>query len=394
MPAPSSREILAQLVSFDTTSRDSNLALIDHVQAYLSSCGVESRLVMDATGQKANLWATIGPADQPGVILSGHTDTVPVDGQDWASDPFTLEDRGGRLYGRGSCDMKGFLACALAAVPGLVTRNLARPVHLAFSYDEEVGCVGVVGLLEMLKAENVRPSMCIVGEPTLMQVVIGHKAKRSMRVTVRGRACHSSLAPQGVNAVDYAARMVVRMQDIAARLADRGGRDTDYDITHSTAHTGIISGGTALNIVPDSCFLDCEFRVLPSEDADALVDELREYARNELEPMMQRIASDAGIDIDVYAQFPGLDTSPDADVVSLAKRLTGRNGHSKVAFGTEGGRFDQILGVPTVICGPGSITQAHKPDEYVEQSQLDACDNFLEQLACWAEQAPLAVSET
>jgi acetylornithine deacetylase len=386
MPTPSSREILAQLVSFDTTSRGSNLALIDHVRDYLSSYGVESRLVMDATGQKANLWATIGPADRPGVILSGHTDTVPVDGQDWASDPFALDAREGRLYGRGSCDMKGFLACALAAVPGLVARDLARPVHLAFSYDEEVGCVGVVGLLEMLQANDIRPAMCIVGEPTLMEVVIGHKAKRSMRVTVRGRGCHSSLAPQGVNAVNYAALLVVRMQDIAARLSSAGGNDPDYDITHSTAHTGIIRGGTALNIVPDLCTFDCEFRVLPSEDADALVQELRDYAA-ELEPLMQQVAPEAGIDIDLYAQFPGLETGPDADVVTLTKRLTGTNGHSKVAFGTEGGRFDEMLGVPTVICGPGSISQAHKADEYIEQSQLDACDAFLVHLADWATQS-------
>ncbi|SDY70488.1 acetylornithine deacetylase [Citreimonas salinaria] len=385
MPTPSSREILAQLVAFDTTSRGSNLALIDHVRDYLSSYGVESRLVMDTTRQKANLWATIGPADRPGVILSGHTDTVPVDGQEWASDPFALDAREGRLFGRGSCDMKGFLACALAAVPGLVARDLARPVHLAFSYDEEVGCVGVVGLLEMLQADDIRPAMCIVGEPTLMQVVIGHKAKRSMRVTVRGRGCHSSLAPQGVNAVNYAARLVVRMQDIAARLASMGGNDPDYDITHSTAHTGIIRGGTALNIVPDICTFDCEFRVLPSEDADALVQELRDYAA-ELELLMQQVAPEAGIDIDLYAQFPGLETVPDADVVTLTKRLTGTNGHSKVAFGTEGGRFNEMLGVPTVICGPGSISQAHKPDEYIEQSQLDACDAFLVRLADWATQ--------
>jgi acetylornithine deacetylase len=310
---------------------------------------------------------------------------VPVDNQDWASDPFTLDAREGRLYGRGSCDMKGFLACALAAVPSLVTRYLKRPVHLAFSYDEEIGCVGVVGLLEMLQAENIPPAMCIAGEPTLMKVVTGHKAKRSMRVTVRGRACHSSLAPQGVNAVDYAARLVVRMQDIAQRLATAGGNDADYDITHSTAHTGVIHGGTALNIVPDTCTFDCEFRVLPNEDADALVDELRDYAR-ELEPVMQRIAPEAGIEIDLYAQFPGLDTAPDADIVTLAKRMTGTNGHSKVAFGTEGGRFETMLNVPTIICGPGSIGQAHKPDEYIEQSQLDTCDDFMSQMADWAAQ--------
>ncbi|WP_372803055.1 M20/M25/M40 family metallo-hydrolase [Paracoccus seriniphilus] len=208
-----------------------------------------------------------------------------------------------------------------------------------------------------------------------------------MRVTVTGRGCHSSLAPQGVNAVDYAARLIVRMQDIASRLASAGGQDLDYDIPHSTAHTGVIKGGTALNIVPDSCVFDCEFRVLPNEDADALVQELRDYA-DELVPQMQRIAPEAGIEIEVFAQFPGLDTAPDADVVALTKRLTGNNGHSKVAFGTEGGRFSEMLGVPTVICGPGSISQAHKPDEFVAQSQLDLCDEFLAQLSEWVASPP------
>ena len=385
MPVPKSSEILAGLVTFDTTSRNSNLPLIEHVEAYLAEHGVESRRVYDETGQKANLWATIGPADRPGIILSGHTDTVPVDGQDWASDPFRLDARDGRLYGRGSCDMKGFIACALAAVPDLVARNLARPVHLAFSYDEEVGCVGVVRLLEELQAEPVKPAFCIVGEPTSMQVTLGHKAKRSMRVTVRGRGCHSSLAPQGVNAVDYAALLVVKMREIAKRLAAEGRRDDDYDIPHTTAHTGVVAGGTALNIVPDLCIVDCEFRVLPSEDADALVEELRAYARDEIEPEMRRIAPEAGVEIEVYSQFPGLDTAPEAEIAILAKRFAGSNGHGKVAYGTEGGRFHEMLGVPTAICGPGSIAQAHKADEYVEVAQLDACDAFLARVADWAE---------
>ena len=384
MPVPKSSEILADLVAFDTTSRNSNLPLVEHVEAYLAACGVESRRVYDETGQKANLWATIGPADRPGIILSGHTDTVPVDGQDWASDPFRLEARDGRLYGRGSCDMKGFIACSLAAVPDLVRRDLARPVHLAFSYDEEVGCVGIVRLLEELQGEPVNPAFCIVGEPTLMQVTLGHKAKRSMRVTVRGRGCHSSLAPQGVNAVDYAALLVVRMREIARRLAAEGGRDDDYDVPYTTAHTGVIAGGTALNIVPDLCTVDCEFRVLPFEDADALVDELRSYAR-ELQAEMQTAAPEAGIEIDIYAQFPGLDTPPDAEVTTLAKGFAGSNGHGKVAYGTEGGRFHKMLGVPTAICGPGSIAQAHKADEFVATAQLDACDAFLARLADWAE---------
>ncbi|WP_062763377.1 acetylornithine deacetylase [Falsirhodobacter sp. alg1] len=385
MPPSTSRDILAQLIAFDTTSRNSNLPLMDFVREYLASHGVDSQLVMDSTGQKANLWATIGPADRPGIILSGHTDTVPVDNQNWASDPFVLDAREGRLYGRGSCDMKGFLACALAAVPDLVRRKLHRPVHLAFSYDEEVGCLGVIGLLEMLQAEQLKPALCVVGEPTSMQVVIGHKAKRSMMVTVRGRSCHSSLAPLGVNAVNYAALLVVKMQEIAQRMATEGLRDADYDITHSTAHTGTMHGGTALNIVPERCTVNCEFRVLPSEDADAFVQELCDYARTQLEPMMHSIDPDTGIDIEVYAQFPGLDTPPESDMVTRMKGFVGSNSHSKVAYGTEGGRFHEMLGVPTVICGPGSITQAHKPDEFIEQSQLDQCDLFLRKLTDWAE---------
>ncbi|MCW4115265.1 acetylornithine deacetylase [Aurantimonas sp. MSK8Z-1] len=385
MPIPTTRAILADLVGFDTTSRDSNLPLVAHVEAFLGRYGVESRRVYDETGAKANLWATIGPKDVPGLILSGHTDTVPVDGQDWASDPFGLEERDGRLYGRGSCDMKGFLAAALAAVPSMVAADLARPIHLAFSYDEEVGCVGVKRLLEVLQDEPVKPAFCIVGEPTLMQVVIGHKAKRSIRVTVRGRTCHSSLAPQGVNAVDYAALLIVRMREIARRLAEAGAVDAAYDVPYTTAHTGVVNGGTALNIVPDLCRLDCEFRVMPGEDADALVDELQAYAR-ELEAEMQDVAPEAGIEVDVFAGFPGLETAPEADVTVLAKRLAESNGHSKVAYGTEAGRFHAMLGVPTAIVGPGSIEQAHKADEYIEIAQLDACDRFMQRLVDWARQ--------
>ena len=383
MTSLNSRDILAGLVAFDTTSRNSNLQLIGYVENYLAGHGVESRLVYDETGEKANLWASVGPADQPGIILSGHTDTVPVDGENWASNPFDLTSKDGRLYGRGSCDMKGYLACVLAAIPNLVARELKRPVHLAFSYDEEIGCVGVIGLIEMLQAEPVRPAFCIVGEPTSMEVMIGHKAKRSMRVTVRGRSCHSSLAPQGVNAVDYAALMIVRMRKIAARLAASSGRDADYDVPHTTAHTGTVSGGTALNIVPDLCTFTCEFRVLPGEDPDQLVTELSAYGRA-LEAEMKAIAPEAAIDIEMSAQFPGLDTAPDAEIAVLARRFAGSNHHGKVAFGTEGGRFSQVLDIPTIVCGPGSIAQAHKPDEYIEATQLDACDAFIARLADWA----------
>lgn len=235
MPLTRSEEILSHLVAFDTTSRNSNLALIQYVSDYLDTNGIGSQLVFDETGQKANLWATIGPEGDGGVILSGHTDVVPVDGQNWASDPFELIERSGRLYGRGACDMKGFLACVLAAVPELTKRDLKRPVHLAFSYDEEVGCVGVKRLLAWLKESEIKPRYCIVGEPTLMSVVIGHKAKRSMTVTVKGRGCHSSLAPEGVNAVDYAALVALKIREIGKCLARE-----DYVIVHTTAHTGVL----------------------------------------------------------------------------------------------------------------------------------------------------------
>ncbi|MCF3936611.1 acetylornithine deacetylase [Acuticoccus sp. M5D2P5] len=384
MQAPTSPELLARLVSFDTTSRLSNLPLIDFVEDYLAGYGIESRRVMDETGTKANLWATIGPDGPGGIILSGHTDVVPVDGQTWASDPFTLTERDGQLYGRGACDMKGFLASTLAAVPAMAGASLARPIHIAFSYDEEVGCLGVARLIDWLQKEAATPAYCIVGEPTLMEVVIGHKGKRSMHVTVRGLSCHSSLAPHGVNAVDYAAMMAVKLREIGARLAAEGPFDAAYDVPHSTAHTGVLIGGTALNIVPDLARLDCEFRVLPGVDADRLVEEFVGYAKNELEPQMHAISQDTGIDIDVFAGFPALDTPPDAEVTTLVRRFAGSNGDGKVAFGTEGGRFSETLGVPTIVCGPGSIEQAHKPDEFVARDQLTRCDTFLGRVVDWA----------
>lgn len=383
-PHSTTSEILGRLVGFDTTSRNSNLALIEYVEDYLAGFGVGSERVTDETGRKANLWATIGPVDRRGIVLSGHTDVVPVDGQNWASDPFTLTKRNSRLHGRGACDMKGFLAACLAAVPTMVEQDLKRPVHLSFSYDEEVGCVGVARLLEVLRDRPNLPRYCIVGEPTGMAVVIGHKAKRSMRVTVTGRACHSSLAPEGVNAVEYAARMITRLREIGQRLAAAGFRDEAYDVPFTTSHTGRITGGTALNIVPDTCCFECEFRVMPTEDADALVQEIAAYARETLEPEMKAIAPEAGIHIDVFAAFPGIETSPDGELTGLAKRFSGTNGHAKVAYGTEAGRFKEMLDIETVICGPGDIAVAHRADEYVEIDQLDKCDAFLVKLLDWA----------
>lgn len=370
--------ILSALVGFDTTSRLSNLPLIAWVEAYLAHHGVVGRRLPDATGRKATLWVTIGPADVPGYILSGHTDVVPVDGQDWASDPFVLTERAGRLYGRGACDMKGFVACALARVPAMVAAPLARPIHLALSYDEEVGCVGVCDLVDELAAAPLKPMACFVGEPSGMQVVLGHKQKRSLRAVVRGRACHSSLAPQGVNAVDYAALLAVKVREIGQRLA-QGPSDPLYETPVSTAHTGTLHGGTALNIVPDHAEMVFEFRVLPDQDIETLVAEVKTFAREVLEPQMRAVDPDTGIDLTVFAGFPGLDTAPDAPVASLAKRLAGRNDHAKVAYGAEAGRFAQA-GIPSVIVGPGDIARAHRPDEFITRDELAACEAFIDRL--------------
>ena len=370
-------EILDALVGFDSTSRNSNLPVVAWIEDYLDRLGVVHERIPDQSGNKANLWATIGPAGPAGYILSGHTDVVPVDGQDWSNDPFRLTERGGRLYGRGATDMKGFLACCLAAVPEM--RQLARPIHLAFSHDEEVGCVGVRNLIAQLQARAVKPAGCFVGEPTGMNVVIGHKGKRSFRVSVRGRTCHSSLAPEGVNAVEFAARLIVMIRDMAERFARDGARDPLYDVPFTTTHTGVVQGGTALNIVPDLCRFDFEFRSIAADDVEALAGEVMTYARERLEPQMQAIAPEAGISFEVISGFPGLDTPEAGEVVGLAKSLAGRNDHGKVAYGTEGGLFAQA-GIPTVVIGPGSIEQAHKADEFIAASELAACGAFLDRL--------------
>ena len=379
MSAQKSIEVLEALVSFDTTSRNSNLALIEWVEGYLDGLGVAHHRIPDPTLPKSNLWATIGPADVPGYILSGHTDVVPVDGQDWSSDPFHLTERGGRLYGRGTTDMKGYVACCLGAVPAMLARPLKQPIHLAFSYDEEVGCTGARGMVAELAHVPVKPIACFVGEPTEMEVVVGHKSKRSFKVTVRGRTCHSSLAPHGVNAVEYGARLVAKIREISDRHARAGARDELYDVPFTTAHVGTLHGGTALNIVPDICTIDFEFRSIAADNLDALTDEVTGFAREVLEPEMRKVAPESGISITISAGFPGLDTAPEAEIVGLAKKLAGRNRHGKVAYGTEAGLFDGI-GIPTVVIGPGSIDQAHKADEFVAVAEIEKCDAFLERL--------------
>ncbi len=377
MPTAATLDWLARLIAFDTTSRNSNLPLIETVEAFFIQQAIPFERVEDEAQGKASLLATIGPRDVPGIVLSGHTDTVPVDGQDWSSDPFTLSEREGRLFGRGTCDMKGFLAVCLGMVSEMQAQPLAKPIHLAFSYDEEVGCLGVRPLIAHMTEQGYRPEACIVGEPTSMQVVIGHKGKRSFATTVTGLGGHSSRAPELVNAVEAGARLATRIADLGVELAETGRQDALYDIPHTTTHVGVFHGGTVLNIVPDVAHLDWEIRALPEDDIDGLAAQLMAYARDALEPAMKRKAPDAGFTFKLKSGFPGLSTAPDAPVTALAKHFAGRNDHGKVAYGTEAGLFVENGGIPTVVCGPGSIVQAHQQDEYVDISQLDACEAFV-----------------
>lgn len=377
-------EILAHLVRFDTTSRDSNLALLDWIEAWLAQHGVSGERVYNEAKTKANFYATVGPLDRGGYVLSGHTDTVPVAGQDWHTDPFQLVAQGHRLHGRGTTDMKGFIACVLSRVPAMAAADLQTPIHLAFSYDEEVGCQGVPGLLAELAQRPVRPIGCFVGEPTEMAIVVAHKAKQSFRVKFRGLACHSSQAPLGVNAIVYAAKFVHFMESLNQRLAD-GAQEALYDIPVSTAHVGVIKGGTAINIVPQDCVVELEFRVLPTEDIEAIVAEMNQ-AVAALDTEMKARDVECYAQIEPISAFPGLHTSPQADIVKLAHELQQTDAIAKVAFGTEAGLFSERLGVPTVVMGPGSIDQAHKPNEYVLMEQLRACEAFLDRLVAYCQQ--------
>ena len=377
---PASLDWLRTLVGFDTTSRDSNLQLIGHVRDYLAGLGVPATLVYDAEKRKANLYATLGPTDRPGILLSGHTDVVPVDGQDWHSDPFRVVEKDGRLYGRGTCDMKGFVAICLAYAPRFLERGLETPIHLAFSYDEEVGCIGVRRLIDMMNGLGVKPKMCIVGEPTDMQVTIGHKGKHSYRARVRGVEAHSSLAPSGVNAVEYAAEAVAYLKGMARRIAAEGPFDAQYDVPHTTVHTGTIHGGTALNIVPKDCTFDFEFRYLPEIGPAGYFAEFERYLQDTLEPEMHAIDPASGFAIEELSSIPGLNMDPGEEVVTFAKSLAGRNDHGKVGFGTEAGLFQKRAGIPTVVCGPGDIAQAHKPNEFVSLDQIEKCERFMQKL--------------
>ena len=367
------RALLDRLIGFETISHLPNRALIDWVQGLLAGAGIASVLIPDASGHKANLYATVGPPGA-GVMLSGHTDVVPVEGQAWSRPAFQLTEADGRYYGRGVCDMKGFVACAVAAMLQAARLQLRTPLHLALSYDEEVGCIGVASLIDMLAAAPVRPAMCIVGEPTGMQVATGHKGKIGLRATFTGREGHSALAPLAVNALHMGADFIQAVRALQARVAATGARDGDYDVPYSTLHVGRMHGGTALNIVPNLCTVDYEVRTLAEDDPGGLLAELRAAADR---IVAATGAPEAAVSIRTLMDYPGLGTPTDAAVVRFVKGLTGANGTMKVAFGTEGGLFSARLAIPTVICGPGSMAQGHKADEWVSVEQIGRCEAML-----------------
>jgi acetylornithine deacetylase len=367
---------LDRLIAFPTISRDSNLDLIACVRAHLDWLGARTQVIADDAGRKANLFVTLGPDGDGGVLLSGHTDVVPVDGQAWNSDPFRMTERDGLLFGRGAADMKGFLACTLHAASLAAARRLAAPLHLAFSYDEEIGCVGVRSMLEMLQAGGPRPSLCLVGEPTGMAVATGHKGKLAARATCCGIAGHSALAPRALNAIHLAADFVQCLRARQDVLAASGAQDAAYDVPYSTVHVGRIDGGVALNIVPDRCTLDFEIRNIAGDDAQDVLAGIAGDAAA-LSTVAQTRFPGTGIRIEVFNAYPGLDMPEDSAAVAMIRALTGSTAPLKVAFGTEGGLYCQRLGLPTLVCGPGHMAQGHVPDEFVSRQQLAQCDAML-----------------
>lgn len=373
------RELLGRLIAFDTVSDRPNMPLIAFLRDLLEDAGADVQLIADETGTKANLYATIGPRDRPGIALSGHTDVVPVEGQDWTVPPFEMTERDGKLFGRGTADMKGFVAAATAAALRAAKGDLQTPLHLALSHDEEIGCIGVRSLIDMLAKAPFRPRFCIVGEPTSMQVGTGHKGKTALRAVCTGREAHSALAPTGVNAIHLATDLVAHLRRMQAEIADKGASDAAYDVPYTTVHAGVIAGGVQVNIVPNRCVLDFEIRNLAEDDPAAMIASIEEAAHT-IAAQYHDVAPESGIEIATLFSYPGLETPVDAEVVSFVKSLTGGNDTIKLAYGTEGGLFHRDLGIQTVICGPGSMAQGHKPDEFVTVEQLERCNAMLDAL--------------
>jgi acetylornithine deacetylase len=375
----SPREMLARLIAFPSVSTSSNLDLIHFCRDWLKSHGVESHLVMNAEGDKANLYATIGPRVEGGIVLSGHTDVVPVEGQAWSSDPWTLTEREGRLYGRGTTDMKGFDALVLALVPEMVQAPLQRPVHIALSYDEEIACRGAPSMVQAMAEAIPTPSAVIVGEPTRHAVVTGHKASVQLRTEVTGYAVHSSRIDQGVSAVMNAARLITWHEDAMEENKRRVDPSNPFEPPYTTLHCGMMVGGSAANIVSSSAWFFSDIRAIPTESPDEYLERYRAYIRDVIEPRMKAVIPEAGIAVELVAEVPGLRPETDGAAERLMRRLTGDNGSHVVSYGTEAGIFQRV-GWSTVVCGPGDIAQAHQPDEYIETSEFEAGERVLRRL--------------
>ena len=381
-PSAAARAMIERLIAFNTVSRDSNLGLIEWVRDYLQGYGAVTRLTYDETGKKANLFATLGDSPKPGLVLSGHSDVVPVDGQQWDTDPFRAVERDGKLFARGSADMKGFIGIILAQAPKFVKAlndgRLDAPLHYSLSYDEEVGCIGVRGLIRDLEENHIRPAGCVVGEPTSMQPIIAHKSTNKFRCAVHGREAHSSYVTHGVNAIEYAARLVVFVRQIADRLAQAETRDYGFTVPYSTLSTGMIRGGIAFNVVPKDCVFHFDMRTLPHTSADGLYQEIHAFAQR-LASEMQAVDAASGIELEWLSQTAGLAASETDAIVQWAMQLSRHSRVGKVSYGTEAGLF-QRMGVPSVICGPGDIAQAHGPNEFVSLEQLAQCERFMDRI--------------
>lgn len=369
-------EMLADLVGFDTTSSKSNMALIEYIRAYLTAHGVDSTLVPNDDGSKANLWATIGPEQEGGVCLSGHTDVVPVLGQPWDTDPFTLTKQGSRYYGRGTCDMKAFPATALALLPEMLAQPLRRPIHFAFSYDEEVGCLGAPSMIREIGKTLPMPSVVIVGEPTDMKVVSAHKGMWVFRVIVTGKEAHSSQTHRGVSAVMTAAKLITKLGEMADERAQRADPDCGFIPPYSTIHVGTVSGGTATNIISRRCEFVCDIRYLPEDEPREIQAEFERWIADEILPAMHEVSPEAGVDVTTELSVAGLREDPESEAEHFVRQITGDNGTCYVPYCTEGGQF-QDAGMAVVVCGPGSIDQAHQPNEFIEESQISACETML-----------------
>lgn len=380
LPSSETLQILAKLIGFNTVSRASNLGLIEWVRDYVQALGAKVRLTYDRSENKANMFATFGEGPSFGTVFSGHTDVVPTDGQQWDTDPFVATTIGDRIYGRGSCDMKGFIAICLARLARLPVAQLHTPIHFSFSYDEELGCLGVRGLLDDLQANGIRPTACIVGEPTMMQAVMAHKGKRAYRCTVHGHSAHSSTPHLAINAVDFSAELIVKIRQIAERIRDKEATDHDFDVPYSTIVTTVVQGGSVINTIPASCEFVFEHRFLPGVDPELVLAELQAYAEQIMLPRMRFAGSAAhsgSVRFDILSSYPGLNAAPTDALVQRAIGILGAERAHKVGFGTEAGLFS-AAGIPALICGPGDIAHAHKPNEFITMQQLARCEAFFD----------------